>query len=420
MEKIDKNLDMFLSEKEDKESYITNQIINYLYYEFHMIDIYSTNDLERIISFANFNKQKVLSLLESYTRDELLKKCDEKDLELLKRSQSEKYADETLKKVPEKKLMYYIRLSQSCSSSSNSNNSNSPEWSFVSRNTQLIDMKDLINNYDDHKLISKAKKFVKDRDMNKLDEYFRKYYESREQKMRQIFQSNLEDNDIKYLHDDELINDQIAKNMKKKYDENCFKGNIKDFYNKFKSSSTFIKIQILDYCDIFSVGKLGLVNRELSEFIYKHYHFEKISKNYCLAIFRNSNLYINQQDKILKEYKNYFTMLKNRPRIYFSGVYYSRVKFTKVGETFGQSDRNIITVFYFRILRFLPNGEVSCLTCPNIKNKKVIQTINKNSVEIKKGRYYIDEDNNIIVEICTDSVHSYIYTYKVRKVKLNK
>lgn len=411
MDNIEKNLDLILSEKADKESYITNQIINYLYYEFHMIDIYSTNDLERIISFCCFNKQKVLQMLENYTRDELLKKCDEKDLEVLKKSQSEKYIQEKTEIIPEKKLNYYIKFEDS----ENNSTITKPlkEWNFINRNVQLIDMKDLINNYDDHKLISKAKKFVKDKDLNKLDDYFKKYYEMREQKMREIFQANLEDNDIKYLQDDEMINDQFNKNLKKKHSEINLKGDIKNFYTKFKSCSTFLKISILDFCDIFSIGKFGLANKYLKEFVYKHYHFEKISKNYCIAIFKNSNLYINQQGKILKEYKNYFTMLKQRPRIFYSGVYYSRVKFTKVGETFGQADRNIITVFYFRIFRFFPNGEVSCLTCPNVKSKKLINGINKNTIEVKKGRYYIDEENNVVIEVLTDQINSYIYTFKV-------
>jgi len=413
MENIEKNLDLILSDKTDKESYITNQIINFLYYEFHMIDVYSTNDLERIISYCSFNKQKVLQMLETYTRDEILKKCDEKDLEVLKKSQSEKYDQIKDEIKPEKKLNFYLKSEDKEMSSINP--SPNSQWAFVTRNVNLIDMKDLINNYDDHKLISKAKKFVKDKDLNKIDEYFKKYYEMREQKMRKIFQANLEDNDIKYLHDDELINDQINKNLKKKYMELNFKEGFQTFYPKFKSCSTYLKISILDFCDIFSVGKFGLVNKYLNNFIFKHYHFEKISKNYCIAIFKNSNLYINQQDKILKEFKNYFSMLKQRPRIYYSGIYYSRVKFTKVGENFGHGERNIITVFYFRFFRFFANGEVSCMTCPNAKNKKLIHGLNKNIVEIKKGRYYIDEENNIIIEILTDQINRYIYTFKVIK-----
>jgi F-box only protein C-terminal region len=224
----------------------------------------------------------------------------------------------------------------------------------------------------------------------------------------------LEDNDILYLQDDELINDQMIKNLKKKQNELNIKGELNSVYKKFCSCSTYLKINILDFCDVFSVGKFGLVNKFLYEFIFKNYHFEKISKQYCMAIFKNSNLYINQQDKIFIEYKTYFTMLKQRPRIFFSGIYYSRVKFCKVGENFGQSDRSIITVFYFRILRFMPNGEVHCLTCPNIKNKKLIQQINKNSINLKKGRFYIDENNNINIEIKENEYQSYIYKYKVK------
>ena len=43
-----------------------------------------------------------------------------------------------------------------------------------------------------------------------------------------------------------------------------------------------------------------------------------------------------------------------------------------------------------------------------------MQGFNKNSLDIKKGRYYIDEDNNIIVEIQADVNNSYIYSYKVK------
>ena len=138
-----------------------------------------------------------------------------------------------------------------------------------------------------------------------------------------------------------MINEQINKNINKKIACLKVETDLHIFYNKFKICSTYIKILILDFCDIFSVGKLGLVNKFMNNFIYKNYHLEKISNNYCIAIFKNSNLYINQKDKIIKEYNNYLNMLKKRPRIFYSGVYYSRIKFTKVGETFGQQDISV-------------------------------------------------------------------------------
>lgn len=402
MEKLTNNFELLMSDKEDKETFIRNQIINFLYYEYDMIDIYSTNDIERIISYCKYNKEKVLSILETYTRDELIKTLDDKDLENLKRSQSEKYDLDIPLATPKKTINYYLNQYEK-------NNSENP-WDFISNNVHLIDMKDLMNNYDEHKLIQKANKTVKDKDVKKIDEFYKKFYEDREQKMREIFQASLEDNDILYLKEDDLITHQYKKNLEKKVNEYTLKGDINTFSDKFRSCSTYLKIQILDFCDIFSVGRFGLVNKNFNEFTNNHYHFEKISKNYCMAIFKNSNLYINQSEKI--DYKNYFTMLKLRPRVYFSGVYYCRVKFNKNGEHFGKSDK-IFTVFYYRILRFFPNGEVHCMTGPSIKNKQLIKNIRNKTADIKKGRFYIDEDNSITINIQNDESSNYIYKYKV-------
>jgi hypothetical protein len=437
MEKLTNNFELLMSDKEDKELFIRNQIINFLYYEFDLIDIYSTNDIERIISYCKYNKEKVLSVLETYTRDELMKILDDKDLENLKRSQSEKYNyDIDINIKQQKKIInYYIKLYkednkrenenenkkiheheyeneyQNKYNNINSNNYIENPWDFISKNVHLIDMKDLMNNYDEHKLIQKANTTVKDKDVKKIEEFYKKFYEEREQKMREIFTASLEDNDILYLHEDEMITYQYEKNLEKKMNENNYKGNIKSFNDKFRSCSTYLKIQILDFCDIFSVGKFGLVNKNFYEFVYKHYHFEKISKNYCMAIFKNSNLYINQAEKI--DFKNYFMMLKNRPRIYFSGVYYCRVKFNKNGEHFGKTSK-LFTVFYYRILRFFPNGEVHSITCPHIKNKQLLKNIKNKSADIKKGRFYIDEDSSITINIQNDETSNNIYKYKVK------
>jgi hypothetical protein len=201
--------------------------------------------------------------------------------------------------------------------------------------------------------------------------------------------------------------------------ENLMKSDMSKFLPFFSNSGNFVKNHIFEYLDIFSIGKFGFCNKELYNFIYKKFNLDKISKNYCLAIFKNSSLYLNDQEKIKQKYKNYYEMFKKRPRVKFEGIYYSRVKFNKVGDNYGFSDQILSTVTYFRILRFLPNGEIFSITTPYFKHTKIINAINKNNLEMRRGRFFIDFDDTLIVELAANSTSkssSYFYRYKVHYI----
>src|SRR4051812_42090816 len=83
------NLHKSMSSDLDKEKFLTNQIMNYLFFEFHNIDLFSTYELERIISYAKFNKHKALAILEEYSKDEIMKMIEENELINLKKAKSD-------------------------------------------------------------------------------------------------------------------------------------------------------------------------------------------------------------------------------------------------------------------------------------------------------------------------------------------
>jgi hypothetical protein len=81
-------------------------------------------------------------------------------------------------------------------------------------------------------------------------------------------------------------------------------------------------------------------------------------------------------------------VLTIRPRLFYSGIYYSKIKFIKIGETYGASGDVINTVFNYRFYRFFPNGEVFTFTCPSFKPKKILALMQFNTsiVTLNKSR----------------------------------
>lgn len=420
------NIDPDISEK-DKQRYLINEIMNFLYYECSQIDLYSTNELERIIIFSGYNKQKTYSLIENNTKDEIFKMIEDSDLKSfnLKKTKSNQDVNNSQINV-NSQLNNQIQNRKEINRLGIKRNYFEEEedpytiqikvWSFIKPSVNLVDLKDLLRAYDHIKLISRARKECKDRDNYKINEYFEKFYESREKKLKEIFKANLEDNDIDFIGGDEKFKEYELKRQKRKImmnlTDNLLKSDLSKFYPLFLNSNQFVKTNILEYLDIFSIGKLGLVTKPLYSFIFNKFNLDRIAKKYCLSIFKNTNLYINEQSMLKDKYKSYMSMLVCRPRIRYSGVYYSRVKYNKTGDNHGFNN-STIQVSYYRIYRFLPSGDVFSITTPYIKQNKILNAINKQNVELRRARYYIESDDTLIIEMDGGKECSYIYRYKI-------
>ena len=182
-----------------------------------------------------------------------------------------------------------------------------------------------------------------------------------------------------------------------------------NLYNLLLKVSKNQRLVIFSFVDIFTLGKLGLCNKNLYKLIFKEYNINVNSgKNYISAIFANSKLYEIDPKKIKFQYKNSFlVMLKNKPRIKFCGVYYCKVKL--INEYFKNGldiVNNGFSIFY-RILRFFPNGEIYAMTCPYFKSQKIKSGIKEGTIEFKKGKFKIDENDNVLVRYTNGD--EYIY-----------
>lgn len=179
-------------------------------------------------------------------------------------------------------------------------------WHFLHKTQNIIDLQDILLTYDHHKLINKAKSNVKDRDSKKIVDYFEKYYKERERKYREIFKGNLEDNDLIFLETEEYIKEYKipSKPVQKSADYSKFP-------KLFELLTSGLKSHLLNFLDIQSVAHFSMCSSELYNFVKKKYSYEKLAKFYCLMLFKNNNIYQNDE-KALKVYRNYFEMYKLR------------------------------------------------------------------------------------------------------------
>jgi hypothetical protein len=404
---------------QEHQKFISNQIINYLYLECAYIDLFSIYELESLISFTGYNKQKTLYYLEKYSKEELIILMEEANLTKLRLSNtivqnpSTKINDFTSKKEVHYIASRSLRKFETIPIES--------AWSFINSSVNLIDLKDVLNSYDHFKLIKKAKSIVKDKDSYKLNEYFERYAEMRERKFKELFKRNLEDNDLLFLEGDVFMNVEVSKKTKKNLSNNLtetlLKSDLGKFIEIFTNTRSVVKNHILEYLDIFSVGKLSQCNKVLYKYLHhsRDFSLESIAKKYCVAIFKNTGLYLNDAKKIKEVYKNFLNMLLKRPRVRYSGVYYSKVKFNKLGDNYGGTSELLSTVIYYRVYRFLPNGEIFTLTTPYYKQAKLQNAINKNNVEMRRGRYFIDLDDSLIAEIQSGST-CWVYKFKIKEI----
>jgi hypothetical protein len=397
--------------QKEKEKFLTQQIMNYLFTEWPNIDLFSTNDLERIITYCNFNKTATISLLENYSQETIMKMIEDYDIKQTIKKNQGLYSIATHVKAPLKEN-FYVQMTRVKPSEL----TREQVWEFISAKVNIVDLRDLLHSYDHMKLINKAKKEIKDKDSKKFSEYFEKFYENREKKCAELFKASLEDNDMQFLRNT-CEYEHYFKGKKKK--ENYGKVDPKLFLDCFRNSSDYVRTNILDFLDIFSVGKISMVNKYLYQFVNSKYDLEGVAKKYCAAVFRNTNIYVNDKQRINSLYKTYMNMWITRPRIMYSGLYFSKVKFNKVFDNSGFSEFVSCTVTNYRFYRFFPNGTVYTITTPFTKAHKLQGAINKNNVEIRRGTYYVDCDDTLIIEIkLNNDETSYVYKYKVRRFLL--
>lgn len=228
-------------------------------------------------------------------------------------------------------------------------------WKFLkNKKLNIFDMKDIYNKQEIGKIINKKELFTTEIDILNytLNEKF------------------LENNDIKFL--ESMTNLNILGNKNKR--RNSIKI-INDqpetkhidwtqFFELLNSSNSFIKKCVLDFCDIYTLTRIGLVNKKFYKFIFSYCNLTESTKMLCEAIFKDSGLFKNYEHELIKVYGNsHLNMINKKPRVFYTGVYTEKltnilgVKDKINPKKHIPEDKKI----YLRTMYFLPNGEVYSL-----------------------------------------------------------
>ena len=390
-------------------------IIDYLYFNSHNIDTYSTFEIELLIQYTDFNQKKCLELMDNTIKEDLIKileewKFNEQQKEITEKQRRKNIKQSNLQSPISKTEYYTIEIKENKKDLF----SNEYPWSFLKNDLNIIDIKDELKYVDQYKLINEAIKIVKDRDNKKLNSFFEKHDDDRNKLIRDIFSKNLELNDVKYLKDnDNFLGIKVDKFYKtdltsKEEDNKLVKADQfeKYFYKKINSS---LKNLIFEYCGFEAIANLLTVNKKMNECINSKFKKEHLSKIYCSAIYKYSNLYLNDLQSLTSQFTNFYDMMKNRPKVRFGGIYYSQVKYTKkADEAIQLNGNNMFTVFNFRFIRFFPNGNVYFLTAPEKKSKALIQKIKSGECCLKEGRFFVENDN-VLITMKYNTISDIIY-----------
>ena len=406
-----------------KQRKIEEELIDLIYNKKkYIFDIYSIHDLLCLIHFANNDKNKIFYLLDNYSKEENIKKIESNSsfsnkkinlktniISKKKTTKNEKFIiiSKTLKEIQEKGDLIFSE-------------ENYLIWNFIyHQGNNFIDLYDALNSFDKNKLYNKIKQEVnekikkngdkKDKIMSNiaLINELNKRFEKKENKIYDAYINNLEENDIYYL---KKTGQWKFYNKTKEKTKNEINEN--EYISLYKLLITIPKNQriiIFSFLDIFTLGRLAQCNKTLYNLIYKEYNINiNSAKLYISAIFANSKLYEVDPKKIKSLYKNSFLeMFKKKPRIKFCGIYYARVKIIKEYFKYGIDYNNHGVLLYYRVLRFFPNGEIYAMTCPYFKSHKIKHGAKEGSVEFKKGKFKIDEDNNVLIKYSNGD--EYIY-----------
>ena len=388
---------------------LNQELFNQIFLEKNYIyEFYSTNELKSLFTYGNYNKGKIYFLLENYTKEENLKKIQDKIMENLNNQNKTQIMKKTQNLIERFIIQSRFYISEE-KVSTNQKNLLINVWAFINNGTNIIDLKDALSSFDKEKLYSKIKnelhqKKNKNKDSNTIQllliNEFNKRYEEKEKKFFSMYLNHYEENDIEYLKKSEeynLINNQIPK-------PNSIQ---KVILQKILFLPLSLRNFIFSYVDVFILGRLGLCSKKLYKTIYNDYSFNNEHlRIYVNAIFINSNLYQIKQKTIKSQFSNNLDLLKNKKRIRFGGIYYCKVKSIRPVLKFGEEYHSSVFIFY-RVLRFFPNGLVYTMTTPYFKNAKIKQGIKNGIIELKRGKWSIDDNDNL--KIINDDNDEYFY-----------
>ncbi len=230
----------------------------------------------------------------------------------------------------------------------------------------------------------------------------------------------LEENDFRFL--ESLTNLSISgKGARRKSikicDDSLATRNIDftRFFSLLNKSNSPVKQCILEFCDIYTLTRIGLVNKNFYNFIFKFCNLTENIENLCEAIFKWSNLYKDYEKKLKDVYAgSHLNMINLRPRVFFSGIYYE-----KLTNVLGIKDKNEVKKVkkddrknYFRIFYFLPNGEVFSIVTKFIFWGTLYQTIKSSKkAEVNKFNYEFDINDNLVVYVPGTYYANSIYLY---------
>ena len=394
----------------------------------YIFDFYSIHDLLSLIHYANNDKKKIFYLLDNYSKEENLKNIEANiALSSIKNNNKDKSSSNT----KQKKIEKFIIISKTIKELQEKGDLTKSEeiniiWDFIHhQGINFIDLYDALNSFDKNKLYNKIKQEIKEKNKkngaDKKDKFManmalinelNKRFEKKEDKIYEKYINNFEENDIYYLKKTGKWKyySKILKEKEKPKNEIIEKQNQNTkLYDLLINISKNQRSIIFSFMDIFNLGKLGLCNKTLYKLIFKEFNINiNTAKNYIIALFANSKLYEIDPTKIKTLYKNSFLeMFKNKPRIKFCGVYYARVKIIREYFKYGIDYVNNGALIYYRVLRFFPNGAIYAMSCPYFKSHRIKHGIKEGSIEFKKGKFNIDENDNILVKYTNGDEYTY-------------
>ena len=397
-----------------KEKPITKEqeLIDFIYKKkAYIFEYYSIYDLLSLIRYAKNDKTKILYLLDNYSKEENMDMIEKsKSIHFISNINSNQFPKEIRIKKVEKYILKSKIMEQMEEIKNNSEKINIA-WNFIiKQGINFVDLYDALNSFDKVKLYNKILEQTKEKEkksgIDKKDKLIsainlelNKAFEMKENKIYEKYLYNFEENDIYYLKKtnqwkyyskfstqkkNEIINEKIDK---------------KKIYDILITIPKNQREIIFSFIDIFTLGKLGLCNKILFKYIFEEFNInQNMAKIYVSALFANSKLYNIELKKIKSLYKNNFIeMFKKKQRIKFCGIYYARVKIISEFYKYGLEQRNTGILIYYRVLRFFPNGDLYAMTCPYLKSNKIRQGLKEGNIEFKKGKFKINEDNEVLV-----------------------
>ena len=397
-----------------KEKPITKEqeLIDFIYKKkAYIFEYYSIYDLLSLIRYAKNDKTKILYLLDNYSKEENMDMIEKsKSIHFISNINSNQFPKEIRIKKVEKYILKSKIMEQMEEINNNSDKINIA-WNFIiKQGINFVDLYDALNSFDKVKLYNKILEQTKDKGkksgIDKKDKLIsainlelNKAFEMKENKIYEKYLYNFEENDIYYLKKTNQWKYYSKFSTQKKNEIINEKFDKKKIYDILITIPKNQREIIFSFIDIFTLGKLGLCNKILFKYIFEEFNInQNMAKIYVSAIFANSKLYIIDTKKIKTLYKNNFLeMFKNKKRIKYCGIYYARVKIISEYYKYGLEQFNTGIVIFYRVLRFFPNGEIYAMTLPYLKNNKIKQGLKEGNIEFKKGKYIIDEDDQVLV-----------------------